>query len=155
MALTNIFTGMDKGPEAIQANFDALNSLATTKNDWTETGITYLNGFSRNGDVPLKYATIDLGNSTRMVCVQGWIKSAQINWNSRVVGIKLPTSIFKSGYNVWLYGPIFHWNNGIVTVEYDFNATTGEVAFKNIESPGNTTQINAGSDFNIRSVYIQ
>lgn len=126
-----------------------------TKNDWEETGITYLNGFSRNGDVPLKYATVDLGNSTRMICLSGWIKTGQINWNSSVVGIKIPTSIFKSGYTVWTGGNIFIWNNGIVTVTYDVNVSTGEVTFKNIESPGNTTVVNAGSDFNIRSIFIE
>ncbi|QER67569.1 hypothetical protein [Paucilactobacillus nenjiangensis] len=150
--LNNIFTGMSQGPEAIKANFDSLNSLATTKNDWTETGITYLNGFSRNGDDPLKYATVDLGNSTRMTCLSGWIKTSQINWNSSVVGIKIPTSIFKSGNYASTGGYLFPWND--ILVNYNVNVSTGEVTFHNMAGRNNTTQIDAGNDFNISSIFI-
>ena len=154
MALTSITTGMEKGPEAIDANFKALDINTINKNDWKETGITYLNGFSRNGDIPLKYAIVDLGPSTRMICLTGWVKAGKLNWGSSAVGIKIPTSIFKSSnYTLSPEGNIFGWND--MLVKYDMNVSTGEVTFKNAASRSNTTVIDAGSDFHINMIFIQ
>lgn len=125
-----------------------------TKNDWEETGITYLNGFSRNNDSPLKYATVDLGNNTRMICLTGWIKTAQINWSSSVVGIKIPTSIFKSGdYILSTDGNIFYWGDVLVT--YSTNVSTGEVTFQNKASRSGNPAIDAGYDLHLNMIFIQ
>lgn len=154
MTLTKIFSAMEKGPEAIQANFDALNSQATIKHDWDETGITYLNGFSRNGDVPLKYAIVDLGPSTRMICLTGWVKAGRLNWSSSAVGIKIPTSIFKSSdYTLSTDGNVFPWGDLLVT--YYMNKSTGEVTFQNKAGRSGSPAIDADYDFHINMIFIQ
>lgn len=47
MTLTTIFSGMEKGPEAIDANFKA---VYITDTGWQTDGITYINGASASGD---------------------------------------------------------------------------------------------------------
>jgi hypothetical protein len=154
MALTSITTGMEKGPEAIDANFKALDANMITKIDWTETGITYLNGFSRNSDIPLKYAVVDLGNNTRMIGLTGWIKAGRLNWASSAVGIKIPTSIFKSGnYTLSTEGTIFPWND--LLISYNMNKSTGEITFQNKAGRNDTIVINAGDDYQIHMIFIQ
>lgn len=49
MALTNIFTGMEKGPEAINTNFNTLGQFGTSKSAKLSTVSTTLNGLNPNG----------------------------------------------------------------------------------------------------------
>jgi hypothetical protein len=58
MALTKIFTGMEKGPEAIDANFESVN---TTDSGWSSAGITYLNGFVADSSDPIGYRVVKIG----------------------------------------------------------------------------------------------
>lgn len=56
MALTKIFTGMEKGPEAIDANFGALNSdLNNNKFLKTDIRTMVTVGVQHNTNSPLKY----------------------------------------------------------------------------------------------------
>lgn len=154
MALQKIVTGMEKGPEAIDTNFKALDANMITKNDWKETGITYLNGFSRNSDSPLKYAIVDLGPSTRMICLTGWVKAGRLNWSSSVVGIKIPTSIFKANdYILSTDGNIFPWGDLLVT--YNMNKSTGEITFQNKAGRSGSPAIDADYDLHINMIFIQ
>lgn len=154
MALTSITTGMEKGPEAIDTNFKALDANTINKNDWTETGITYLNGFSRNIESPLKYAIVNLGQSTRMICLTGWVKAGQLNWSSSAVGVKIPTSVFKSsGYTLLTEGTIFPWGDLLVT--YDMNKSTGEITFQNKAGRSGSPAIDADYDLHINMIFIQ
>ena len=63
MALTSITTGMEKGPEAIQANFTDLdtsrNLAITSGGDWISTGTSVVNGFTGT----LYYRQEKIGNS--------------------------------------------------------------------------------------------
>lgn len=56
MALTKIFTGMEKGPEAIQANFDSMNADLNS-NKFLKTGLRTMAtaGVANNKNSPTKY----------------------------------------------------------------------------------------------------
>lgn len=55
MDLTKIFSGMDKGPEAIQANFEKLNAASGSGTEWSKAGLISLNGFGGNNLCWRKY----------------------------------------------------------------------------------------------------
>ncbi|MGK4058640.1 hypothetical protein AB0Y04_02755 [Loigolactobacillus coryniformis] len=99
MALTKIFSGMEKGPEAIDANFkDNLLEISA----WTDAGITYVNGWAGNtGDKPntLKYRTINLGGVLIATEFAGYVKQPALASSQGVVEIcKIPSTIMKSAF---------------------------------------------------------
>ena len=49
MTLTKIFSAMEKGPEAIDANLKELDKRVITATDWISTGVVMTNGFTNNG----------------------------------------------------------------------------------------------------------
>ena len=63
--LDKIFTGMDKGPETIDKNFNALNSdvggvrSSLQWTNWSKEGLVFLNGFN---DIGTKYRYANTGN---------------------------------------------------------------------------------------------
>jgi hypothetical protein len=70
MDLTKIFSGMDKGPEAIQSNFEKINSAVGDKVASTSYPVTLVNGYT--GDVKCRYWQF---GSTSLTIVTGWIKA--------------------------------------------------------------------------------
>ena len=58
MALTKIFTGMELGPEKIDANFKALE---VTDTGWSSDGVVYLNGFVADSIDPIGYRVVKIG----------------------------------------------------------------------------------------------
>lgn len=67
--LAKIFTGMDKGPEAIDQNFGVLNADVEGKitvHDWSEDGLVYANGFYSNQQHTV-YRYIELANQIKIV----------------------------------------------------------------------------------------
>lgn len=101
MTLTKIVTGMEKGPEAIDANFkDNLLEIS----EWTNAGMTYVNGYSQHtNDMPntLKYRTIKLGGVLIETQFRGYINTPALKSTQGVVEIcKFPSVIFKSGFPI-------------------------------------------------------
>lgn len=101
MALTKIFTGMEKGPEMIDANFkDNLLEISA----WTDAGMTYVNGYSQNTkDMPntLEYRTIKLGGVLIETQFCGYFVTPAIKSTQGVVEFcKFPSEIFRSGRKV-------------------------------------------------------
>lgn len=86
MALTNIFTGMEKGPEMIDANFTA---VAETDTGWVSDGITMLNGFLKDTGAPVSYRILTFG-PIKMLFVTGWVAGPEMSANSKVNICQLP-----------------------------------------------------------------
>ena len=66
MALTSITTGMEKGPEAIDANFTALAPVLTAGKFVKNVTGTWVNGYT--GDAPVAHV-FDIGNGAQLVAV--------------------------------------------------------------------------------------
>lgn len=78
MDLTKIFSGMDKGPEAIQANFDKLNSAVGAGTSWSKAGLTSLNGFGGSNMCWRKYEI----NGLKILEFSGWCKTIHLEGNA-------------------------------------------------------------------------
>lgn len=78
MDLTKIFTGMDKGPEAIQANFDKLNGATGGGTEWSKAGLTPLNGFGGTNLCWRKYEI----NGLKVLEFSGWCKTVHLEGNT-------------------------------------------------------------------------
>lgn len=100
MTLTKIVTGMEKGPEAIDANFkDNLLEISA----WTDAGITYVNGFSQHtNDMPntLKYRTIKLGGMLISTEFSGFFNNPALKSSQGIISVcNLPSNILKSDFS--------------------------------------------------------
>lgn len=60
MDLTKIFSGMELGPEAIDANFKAVE---ITDTGWITDGIVYANGFVKDAADPFAYRIVKFGEN--------------------------------------------------------------------------------------------
>ena len=94
MALTSITTGMEKGPEAIDENFKALdaNVVSNTTSDtgWKQDGIVYVNGFSTSTST-LSYRIVTFGNTgLKHVYITGYVS---LNNNTGVIKNGTQTTI--------------------------------------------------------------
>lgn len=87
MALTKIVSGMEKGPEAIQANFDGIT--ATT--DWTTTGISYLNGATGGDGDMIRYRSTQIGART-LYEMTGYL-GVNLAASQSLDVLKIPTNI--------------------------------------------------------------
>ncbi|MGK4059025.1 hypothetical protein AB0Y04_04735 [Loigolactobacillus coryniformis] len=100
MTLTKIFTGMEKGPEMIDKNF---NDNLLEISSWTDVGITYVNGFSEHtNDMAntLKYRTIKLGGMLIYTEFSGYFNNPALNSSQGIINIcNLPSNILKSGFS--------------------------------------------------------
>ena len=97
MALTKIFTGMELGPEAIDANFKALDvSSPKILTNWSSDGISYKNGCSEKTDDPntpkIQYRLMQLGDSN-FLSITGWFNVAPLDSGQKIVAFTLPISI--------------------------------------------------------------
>ncbi|MFC6170445.1 hypothetical protein [Loigolactobacillus jiayinensis] len=122
MTLTKIFSGMELGPEAIDANFkDNLLEISA----WTDAGMTYINGYSQHTiDMPntLKYRTIKLGGVLIETQFGGFFDAPALKSTQGVVEVcKFPTEIFRSGLTL-----IFNKNCYISTGQYVMFGTNSD-----------------------------
>ena len=118
--LTKIVTGMEKGPEAIQGNFDTLNGAigqAVSVTDWTDAGITYLNGMTPVSPA-LKYRTANFAGM-HMVQFTGWITFPPFNANGTSEPLALPASLFNNSNKINNLGAIGLSGNKIVKMYVD------------------------------------
>lgn len=75
MALTTIFTGMDKGPEQIDANFKTLGQVGDLKCVAMSTVSTVLNGLTQAGDGPCSFEVVDPINRVAKISFE-----MSVNW---------------------------------------------------------------------------
>lgn len=78
MDLTKIFSGMDKGPEAIQANFEKLNAASGSGTEWSKAGLTSLNGF---GGANLCWRKYEI-NGLKILEFSGWCRTVHLEGNA-------------------------------------------------------------------------
>lgn len=124
MDLTKIFSGMDKGPEAIQANFEKLNAASGTGTDWSTAGLTSINGF---GGENLRWRQYKTGNLT-ILEFSGWCTIPTIKQNQTVDVVKMSDSIknLVSGY----FAQAGHINASPAS-NLDFDRDNGSISIKN------------------------
>lgn len=84
--LTKIFTGMDKGPEAIMDNFNKLNINWT---DWSNEGIVFQNGF-QNYQTFYRYAQI--GNA-KLIELKVSVTLSSAPAGNSAIAFQVPSSI--------------------------------------------------------------
>lgn len=111
MALTKIVTGMEKGPEAIDANFavqQAQLDKVIADTDWLNTGVTYLNGTAKN-PYEIKYRIITFSNGAKMGMVKGYIGNFSSKNNTTIAVNGLPAEIVQclNGYTVGRYVQLY------------------------------------------------
>lgn len=75
MALTSITTGMEKGPEAIDANFKTLGQVGDLKCVAMSTVSTVLNGLTQAGDGPCSFEIVDPINRIAKISFE-----MSVNW---------------------------------------------------------------------------
>lgn len=103
--LANIFTGMTGGPEAIMANLKAMQAdlgngaAVTADTGWTESGLSYVNGFVRKAVNPIMYRTISIGKVS-ITFWTGFINTPtdMAAWTSQTV-VKFPAAtVYPNGF---------------------------------------------------------
>ena len=91
MALTKIFTGMEKGPEVIDANFNALNGeRISTLDNQPYTGFVLSNGATWYGSAG-SLVTAELPNGYRIVTIELVLKIASYTAAKGKTVVTLPT----------------------------------------------------------------
>lgn len=89
MDLTKIFSGMDKGPEAIQANFEKLNAASGSGTQWSKAGLTSINGF---GGENLCWRQYKAGGLT-ILEFSGWCTTPTVKQGQAVDIVKVSDDI--------------------------------------------------------------
>lgn len=128
MDLTKIFSGMDKGPEAIQANFEKINSAVGDKVSSQPIPVTFINGFG--GDVEVVHYTFD---SHILTIVQGWISTGNATLSAGVKKeiFKVPAGTDLGSCYVWTTngsmrgGRVTVANDGTVSFEMEDQVDAG------------------------------
>lgn len=101
MALTSITTGMEKGPEAIDANFKTLGQVGDLKCVAISTVSTVLNGLTQSGDGPCSFEIVDPINRIAKISFE-----MSVNWpkdQQRAVGVPAYTNIDVFQFNSSLF----------------------------------------------------
>lgn len=150
--LTKIVTGMEKGPEAIDANFKAVE---ITDTGWITDGIVYANGFVKDAADPFAYRIVKYGNSGLINVYlagnanKGSAKLGLVN-HKAVVAATFPTIVadYIGGSNYHNKSVIgrYQQNFAGVTIRQDFGA---DGSLK-VQSMG----ADASDSFYIDSIYI-
>lgn len=117
MELTEIFTGMENGPEAIQDNFKKINDNISDTG-WTNTGITYLNGAKANNDGGLFYRRTSLFGVGYFVELRGVVIAPSSAGSGYVV--QLPQSIVPAKV---IFPPTLSINTDGRIYVYDYKAS--------------------------------
>lgn len=125
---------------------------AITITDWTETGIAYLNGFARNGDVPIRYKVSKLGKYTSLLTISGWIKTTQINLAQSIECIKLPSNIVPKDPCYSALEREFWWGDLLTEGKLDFS--TGNIKLTNKSGRTNDNTVGNKSDMRIDMLFI-
>lgn len=135
MALTTIFTGMEKGPEAIDANFKAVDGNSPKiLTDWTSDGITYKNGCSEKNDDPntpkIRYRLVQLGD-TKFLSIIGWFLVPALNSGQKIVGFTLPSNIVSqvNKPRLMIGRELNNWGGSLTS--YDLDSGTGDFFVSN------------------------
>lgn len=136
MALTKIFTGMEKGPEMIDANF---KSVELADSGWQTAGITFINGASASGNnnryrvfqhesfgitvfnIGITMPSMTYGQTTNFVSLPAAMMSASAELD---LG-----NLVRTGRNQ-LAGWGFSSNNLFITAFGDWPTTTNDVTAK-------------------------
>lgn len=90
--LTKIVTGMEKGPEAINDNFDKI----INDTGWTKSGVTLLNGFSvgtESDSWGMQYRTIEFGSGIKLFQLAGALNVPVMTSAQTIAALKLPVGI--------------------------------------------------------------
>ena len=135
MTLTTIFTGMEKGPEAIDANFKAVDANSPTiLTDWSSDGITYQNGCTERADTSdtgkIRYRLMQLGDS-KFLSIIGWFDVPALTSGQRIVAFTLPISIVSqvNKYRIAIGREIVNWGGALTS--YDLDTQTGNFYVSN------------------------
>lgn len=144
MALTKIVTGMEKGPEAIEQNFEVLDENSPKIiTDWSSDGISYKNGCTLITNTPdiIQYRIIQLGDS-KILCIAGWFNAPALNINQAIVAFNLPISVVSQFNKFGFVSGSEHnaWADTLVT--YDLNRQTGDFSIHS--KSAKATGANAG-----------
>lgn len=131
MDLTKIFSGMDKGPEAIQANFEKLNAASGSGTQWSKAGLTSINGFDGEN---LCWRQYKAGGLT-ILEFSGWCTTPTVKQGQAVDIVKVSDDI-KNLFGTYFAqagqidtspasGLIFDRNNGKISMRngYSFDLT--------------------------------
>lgn len=123
MALTNIFTGMEKGPEAIQSNFAYLDPITAVQVQKKTTGAaTLLNGAI--GDV---VTTIQQFGKLRIITIDGGMKGIDIHGSGAIGYAKVKDmSLFANAKYIATVGNRHHNGMGGV-VDISINTDSGDL----------------------------
>lgn len=127
MDLTKIFSGMDKGPEAIQANFEKLNAASGSGTEWSKAGLTSINGF---GGENLCWRQYKAGGLT-ILEFSGWCTTPTVKQGQAVDIVKVSDDI-KNLFGVYFAqvgqidtspasGLIFDRSNGKISMRNGYN----------------------------------
>ncbi len=138
MALTKIVTGMEKGPEAIEQNFEALDGNSPKiLTDWSSDGISYKNGCTQNVDTPnrVQYRVIQLGDS-KILLITGWFNAPALDFNQAIIAFTLPTNVVSQVNKFGLVTGTELNSWGDILFGYDLNRQTGDFSIRNKSSRG-------------------
>lgn len=142
--LTKIVTGMEKGPEAIDANFEALNKDSIVKTPWSNTGVTMLNGFAPANSEGMIWNTVKFGETT-LLTIKGSINYPALTKGQALPCLQIPTSVFPvNGDFAFLQNTVLLWGDQIMALNFD--SATGKVTFTNESIRGDGT-MPAGTKF--------
>lgn len=134
--LTKIVTGMEKGPEAIDANFKTLDGNSPKiLTDWSSDGISYKNGCTESTDTPnrIQYRVIQL-NDSKFLSIVGWYNAPALDFNQQIVAFTIPTNVV-SQFNKFGFRTGQELNSwGDSLLGYDLNTQTGDVTIHNQSS---------------------
>lgn len=131
MALTSITTGMEKGPEAIDANFKALEQLAAVQKATTHTdGITLVNGATSSD----AHYTVAVFGKLKIVHFDGGFKGIDIRGSGATGFAKIPASVV-SGTFLSTMGTVHHNGMGGY-VDVSVNTQTGDLTVTAIAASG-------------------
>jgi hypothetical protein len=119
MALTKIVTGMEKGPEAIDANFTEL--AGTT--DWSTSGISYLNGATGGDGDLIRYRYTQMG-SRKLYEITGYL-GVSLKPSQKLDVFKIPTNIAQA--MVSYQGRVTPTADAGNMVRVDVDSTSGTV----------------------------
>lgn len=108
-SLTKIFTGMTAGPEAIQADLEALNVDLTklqSNTSFTSNTFVWVNGYKADPAQGLQYSVVGIGNGRYLTQIIGGINMENdlASW-ATVQALKWDgTKVFPGGFSMAHYG---------------------------------------------------
>ena len=134
MTLTKIFSAMEKGPEAIDANFKALEQLASLSEVQKATthtdGITFVNGATSSD----AHYTVAVFGKLKIVHFDGGFKGIDIRGSGASGFAKIPASVL-SGTFLSAMGTVHHNGMGGY-VDVSVNTLTGDLTVTAIAASG-------------------